>query len=339
MTKKFKIVGLLVVASITFATLSILDVPFKKPKKVIQEPVSIEVGSIPIPEFAPLYVGDQLGYYQSDQMDAQIHKKYQNGIEVLQALEDGIIDLGAIGISPFVRSVFDKKEYVLIVSFAYSFNHIAFLADKSQGITQVRHLEGKYIGVVKGTVSQYFAETLLAFHKLWPDNYNLMAFDVNKIAEQLINGTVDAISCLQPCISIVEKEMKGNVIRFPNSNVYRSEGLIVTTRNYLEQNKKTIKEFLLALERSIQKIQNDDRQALVTLAKTLNYDLQMLERDWDPRIFKLSLEQQLIKTFEMEAAWMIRHGHVKSKTVPNFLKHINVELLDSIKPEAVKIIQ
>jgi NitT/TauT family transport system substrate-binding protein len=58
---------------------------------------------------------------------------------------------------------------------------------------------------------------------------------------------------------------------------------------------------------------------------------------WFSHQFSLSLDQSLVSTIEDEARWIINNNLTNQTVVPDFLKYMYVNGLNSVKPDSVNI--
>jgi len=56
---------------------------------------------------------------------------------------------------------------------------------------------------------------------------------------------------------------------------------------------------------------------------------------WDAFNYRVRFDQTLLIALEDETRWAMRNGHTDRTTMPDFRKHIHLDTLRAVKPEAV----
>jgi hypothetical protein len=91
------------------------------------------------------------------------------------------------------------------------------------------------------------------------------------------------------------------------------------------------------VDRAAALIRNDPERAKAVLRQRLAADDEFVRWVWPQLVFRLSLDQSLLKTLESEARWALREGHVTGRAAPNFLPFLHRTPLMQVRPSAVGI--
>ena len=83
---------------------------------------------------------------------------------------------------------------------------------------------------------------------------------------------------------------------------------------------------------------NHQDEAMVIVAKTLNYTSTYMASVWSNYQFLVSLDQSQIAAMQAESQWLIQNNLTNPTAVPNFLNYMYVNGLESVNPNAVNII-
>jgi NitT/TauT family transport system substrate-binding protein len=68
-------------------------------------------------------------------------------------------------------------------------------------------------------------------------------------------------------------------------------------------------------------------------------DMTSLTDIWNDFQFNISLNQSLLINLEDQARWAIKAGLTDCRVLPNFFEAINIEGLNAVKPDAVRVIR
>jgi NitT/TauT family transport system substrate-binding protein len=154
----------------------------------------------------------------------------------------------------------------------------------------------------------------------------------------LANGTVDAAVVFQPYIDEIESLVGNQTVMWPIQAGQLAYVDAICTQNWAAAHPELITRFLKALIQAEDFTFHHQDEAKATVAKTLNYTDTYLTTIWSDYQFSISIEQSQILAMENEARWLIRNNLTTATSVPDFLKYIYVEGLESIRPESVNII-
>jgi NitT/TauT family transport system substrate-binding protein len=119
--------------------------------------------------------------------------------------------------------------------------------------------------------------------------------------------------------------------------VYRIAINLAANSLFLKNNKEALYRVLSAIKETIDYMHANEKQSKKTLSSMLNLSRKQVEKSWMECNYKLSLDNLLLITLELEAKWAIRYKYVKEKSIPNYLKVVNTEILSRVSPESVSI--
>ena len=228
----------------------------------VAQPVTLKIAVLPILDALPMYVADQKGYFQSEDIQVEF-------IPVASAAErDQIMASGQADgmINDLVSTLFYNKDsiQIQIVAFARTatseFPQYRILAAANSGITKVEDLKGVEIGISEGSVIAYTTDRLLQAEGFQPDEIKTVA--VPKIPDRmslLASGELKAANLPDP-LSLLAIQSGAVPILDDTRHPEYGNSVISFRSEVIAQNPQAIRDFLSALEEAISEINKDPTQ-------------------------------------------------------------------------------
>ena len=298
------------------------------------QPLSLLVSTTPLS--LPVYVAQARGFFELEGLDVRI-TDCTGGFRCLQLLLDRQGDVATVGDMPLALRAFQSKDFAVLASMSHSSDDLKLVADSARGISAVAQLRGKRIGVVRGSASHYFLETLLFNAGIDPRGVTLVALTPEGAADAARNGTVDAVAIWEPYAHTVREAWGPRAQVLPAATVYRQTFNLVAHRSLVGARDEALRRLLRAIERAQRYIQDEPAAARALLAARLKLDARVAEAASEGMAFKLGLDQSLVSTLESQARWARREGHVDMRQLPNYLELIHRAPLLAVNPAAVGI--
>jgi len=311
-----------------------------------EEPKSLEtvsVSDIFQLRSAPFFIADELGYYKDEGLNVNIVKKNKGGLAI-DALESGELNFGYASPISLIPRMITNNNIVILAEIHYSDDNASVIGRKDSGINKVEDLKGKKVGVQIGADSTYFLGYLLELHGLTIKDVQLVNVTPDQYLPFMQNGTVDAVSLWRPYSTEVKNTMKDKISVFSSDDTYYSMLVLLTRRDWAEQNPEIVEKFMRATKKAIDYINNNrDKAFKISSYRSLRanpaWTREDLENSWKASIFMMQLEPSLINRLAETYNWMTKYGFLKFQKEPNFLTHIYMKPLRDISPNSVLFIE
>jgi NitT/TauT family transport system substrate-binding protein len=237
-----------------------------------------------------------------------------------------------------LQSVIDGKPITTLAVLQTSNRNEAIIARKDRGITKPSDLRGKKIGLTLGTTGHFFTDSFLQLHNIDEKQVKIIDLNPDEMAAALDTGKVDAVSTWNPNLIQLKKKLGSKGIMFFGESLYTENFCIVTGQEYAKKNPESIKKVLRALIKAETFVQQHPDEARRCVAEFIKLDKALIDESWDIFTFRVALDQALIVDFEDQTRWAIKQRLTKRRNMPNYLDFIYIDGLESVKPEAVRII-
>ena len=237
--------------------------------------------------------------------------------------------------------VFDHagEKMSIIATIQTSSRNVAIIARKDKGILTPRDLKGRRIAVTSGTLLDFFVDAFLVTQGIAKKSITRVNMTPEEMAEAMERGEVDAIAAWSYVLIQAQKRLGDKGITFTDEDVYTQTFNIVTTQDYIRTHPENVNKVLRALVKAEKFADQKPAEAQTAVADFCNMDKAVIAGMWPLENFSVTLDQSLLFALEDEARWAIKGGLTDKTKVPNFLNFIYSEGLESVKPDAVRILR
>ena len=167
----------------------------------------------------------------------------------------------------------------------------------------------------------------------------LVSEDVEEILQLATSGAVDAAVVRPPLTAAAAAALGTNAVIFAAPGYYDKYYLLVTRRDFLEQQPATLVAILRGLVAVAQFAKRDPAAAQAVIARRLGVAPAMVQAEWPWTDFRVTLPQAVVLVLENEARWAVRTGGMNVGLAPDYLALIDRSILEQVQPEGVTIIR
>jgi NitT/TauT family transport system substrate-binding protein len=282
-----------------------------------------------------VYIAQEKGFFTSYGLNVTF-KSYPSTNNSLDALLDGTLDFGVFSEFTLSDTVNYHKPIRIISTIAESDSYY-IVARKDKGIKNIEDLQGKKIGIMKVSLSDYFLDRFFVMNNLSTSNTTLVPLDSDNDIDALVNGDIDAIMTGRS-IYKVKKKVGENAISWPANLGQHTMFSLVCHENTIKEHPEIVEKLLRALiDAETYERDNIDESRNIT-SKYTGLPIQYINNTWANHYFSVSLSQALISLMEDESRWRIEKKLSNETQIPDFSQIIAPEILTKLKPSAVTLI-
>jgi sulfonate transport system substrate-binding protein len=233
-----------------------------------QQPLEIRIGAAQASDHAPIFAAVERGIFARHGLTARV-VMYPTGVEMINGLLAGAQEVNVMGSIPFLAGVANGQPLVLIghlhgdpLRDNYADNN-SIVARPGSGITDVRGLRGKRIGLPRGTGAEGYLLGILSQNGMSPNDVTLVNIGPPNLVTGLRQSDVDAIAMFEPVASVAELRVPGAVrILAGGCTSCYDPGTVLTSRPVIAQKAEQLRRFWLAFAEAEQWVrQNLDAAA------------------------------------------------------------------------------
>src|SRR5579883_1762935 len=229
------------------------------------EQMKIFIGSNP--SFGSIMIADEKGFFEGEGLPVQV-TKFASGSTAIDAFRAGRGDLVCAGDLPSLR-LWEKGGVALCPEANYGELNV-LVAKKT--ITKPADLEGKKLGTIIGSTSEYLARRYLASGGVDYKRVQIINLTPAGMVTGLVRGDIDAFTCFQPFGWRAIKADPDARIVTATAPFFREWLLVNTTPEYAKAHNREIIAFLKALNKSANWIPEHLDEATQIIAKSLGMD-------------------------------------------------------------------
>jgi sulfonate transport system substrate-binding protein len=301
-------------------------------------PEKVTIACSATPDAALAQVAQTQGYYLQEGLDAT-PQKHPYGKVALDAMLEGKADFATVAETPVMFAVMNGEKVSIIATIQTSVRNNAIIARKDKGILTPRDLKGRRIAVTSGTSLDFFMDVFLVAQGISRKDMTVVHMMPEKMAEALERGDVDAIAAWSYALIQAQQKLGDKGISFYDEDVYTQTFNIVSTPDYIRTHPENIKKVLRALVKAEKFADQKPAEAQAVVANFSNIDMTVIREMWFVENFSVTLDQSLLLALEDESQWAIKGGLTDKTKIPNYLNYIYPDGLESVKPQAVRMLR
>lgn len=216
-----------------FLLAAIVPACSKRQESPTSHAMTLKVGYLPIAECLPLYVAEELGYFESRGLDVELIS-FQGGAYVLKELTNDGIDVGFSNVVSLVLHAAEGAPFYSVYGATYETprnqNHaLAVRGDLPEG-PLADMLRGRTIAVnTHRNIESLMLERFMRQQGLTTDDYSMEAHAFPQMLPLLEANRVDAACLVEPFISMARAAPAPNARVIANQYLSTSDRTLVAT--------------------------------------------------------------------------------------------------------------
>ncbi|MBB4931222.1 NitT/TauT family transport system substrate-binding protein [Lipingzhangella halophila] len=248
------------------------------------ERVTINIGTLPIANAAPMYMGMEEGFFEEEGLEVE-PTVLQGGNEIVTGLVSGDYDFGFVGyISAGVAVSQGLPVCVVTANDATGTSEEddwqVLVADSDAGIDGPEDLDGATIGVnALGGNAEVLIKAALDQEGLDPNSVELIEVPFPEVPGALSEGRIDAGYTSEPFITTVLDE-GGEVAWAPQAALAPEypNGNYTTGEQYMQENADVVERFTRAMDRSVEYARDNEDAVRASIPEFTEIPEEMAER-------------------------------------------------------------
>lgn len=316
-----------------------------------QDLVKLRVGMVSAVDMLAIPVALERGFYEKQGLDVTIARPYPTGVDALNALQAGEVDIVQVGV-PMIGAVLRGMDLVALGNFSGSPTKtgsdatMALIARDGSGIGKgdLASLKGKKIAASFGTINHLYILAILEKAGLKPDDVTLVNTPPPDMTVALLAKGIDAFVGWDPWPIIAQKDVPGAYEVLRGGNLIAYLGFAVTLRSWVDKNEATTEKFLAATSEADQWMRKNPKQAAgiatrwipglkLDVAETaMQFNIQQLDRRLSANNYRAlwSAQDRLHRLGIIKSVFDV-NKHIEPKPILNVMKK-NPELFADLPP-------
>ncbi len=322
--------------AITFMFIAALAACQKSQPENAQPPQKITVAYTWQPQSTLVHVAVAKGYFAEEGLEVQ-SLMHTYGKAALQSAIDNKADFATVAETPVMFSVLKGEKIFVLANIEASNRNNAVVARKDAGINKVGDLQGKRIGYIPGTTSDFFLDSLLTANGYTRKDIQPVSLKPEEMQNGIMTKKVDAVCIWNYPLTQIYRQLGTNGILFFDQAIYTETFNIAARQDYVQKNPETVKRFLRALIKAENFVAKNPDEAQNIMATATKIDSSLIRDVWNAFNYHVVLDQRLLITLEDEARWAMKNKLTEQTVMPDYLSYIHRDSLLAVKPEAIKM--
>lgn len=329
----------IIVVLMTSGLWGFLTLDRDEPPPVPMAPLEVVLGAELSLLTAPVWVAEHEGYFQQSGVNLEL-REFESGKASLSAMLAGEgLDISTAAQTPVMFNSFERDDFAIISAMVTSYTDMKIIARRDKGITSPSDIEGRKIGLTRGSTGEYFLSLALFNFGLATSSVEIVDINPLEIPRAIEDGRVDAISIWEPHALTAINSLGDNAMVLDTQNLYREDFYFIASREFLNASPDAARRFLEAIGKAQKFIADNPEEAKGIVSQRLELNAAQINALWDEFDFQLGIDQTTILSLESEARWAIKNALTESKLIPNYLDYIHEGPLEQLEPEAVRFIR
>lgn len=298
---------------------------------------SVSIGFAPSLTSSLEIIAQHEGFFAAEGVDAEMVTVSTGRLAMDQMLA-GKLAMVSSATFPFVTNSFLRDDIRIVATTAICGNDNQIVARKSAGIASVRDLRGKRVGVAKGSTTQYVLDLLLVEQGLGTGDISQVDAAAEELLGLLAEGKLDAVCTLGIWVEKAREQLGDDAVVFTDETLMRITTVLSANKTWIDQHPDLLAKVLKAYLRAEEFVRENPDASFDIVTEYLGHSRDSARKLWQPRMFKVTLDQSLLVDLEGLARWQIAKGLTKAGAIPNYLNRIHFATLEKLAPDRVKIV-
>ena len=233
---------------------------------------TVIIGYLPSDHHSALFVANAKDMYEKEGIRVQL-VPFSAGPEIIQALNNGEIDVGYCGISPTISAI-DNGTPIKIIA-AVNQDGSAIVVNKNSNITNISDLKNKTIAIPqKGSVQDVLLKYTLINNNISLNDVNIVQSDVPYMPKSLLFNKFDAYVAWEPYPSASQIDDNQTILAY-SEDLWDNQPccVIVTTDNYAKNHPNKIEKILKVHIEATNYINSHKDETAVIVSNKLGTDV------------------------------------------------------------------
>lgn len=294
-------------------------------KATSKEPITIAVSNTPLS--APFFIAEKMGFFADNNLNVEL-VRLDGGVKCFNALINQQVDFATASETVVMFNSFERTDFSVIASFVESDNDVKLLSLTPDKYRQLNHIANVRIGIVKGSASEFFLDSLLIMYNKAHLPIERIYLPQDQLIPALLNNKVDIISAWEPLGYMLSEHISQKPEIINSRGLYHlSFNLIGLKNTSVNKNRKLA--LLKAINDATVYIHTHPKQAQMILSQALNITPSQLQYSWDDYTFRLSLSNALFSNIQTQSQWAIDTQLVPKENQVDFRQVFDRQLLET----------
>ena len=271
-------------------------------------------------------IAREKGFFKDEGLNIKV-SRFTSGKLALDAVLGGGADIATVAETPIMFAALGGQDFRIFSTIFLSGNACKVVARRDHDILQPADLRGKKIATFVGTNAEFFTKKFLAHYKISKSDLTIVNLTPTDMVVALSHGDIDAYIVWEPFIYEGKSLLGDKAVVFEVPGLYTTTFNVVSKPKFLDNNKKEVRAFIRALQKSSTFATEYPAEAIAIVANYTNISVSTLQQVWKDYHFPVGLDDKLISYLSDQSEWAIETGRAKAPA-PDFGKFLAPDFLN-----------
>jgi ABC-type nitrate/sulfonate/bicarbonate transport system substrate-binding protein len=304
---------------------------------------AVTIGTAKDPNVAAqIAIAREKGYFKQVGLDAKV-SEFPSGGDLMAAFVGGSVQMGSAGTTPVI-TLRSRPYPVVIVARVSDISGVQQLIVQSD-VNKPEDLYGKKIGVMKGTDSEAFFNSVVKNYGLDVSKTTLVNLNPTEMIQALVQKNVSAVAVWEPHATRARELSHGKTLvsgtksfiggKTESKRIFGGHAVLFTSEDFMSKNGDTVKKVLTALGKANDFIKEHHAEAIGILAKAFQLTSKQMTEIAEKNQYTLTLDEQMITDLKASSDFLVSAGKL-SKPV-DVAASVDPAALRALSPRLVKL--
>ncbi|MBI4788769.1 MAG: NrtA/SsuA/CpmA family ABC transporter substrate-binding protein [Chloroflexi bacterium] len=202
-------------------------------------PEAITIGTTPTMSASLIFIAEEQGWFTQNGLRVTV-KTFETTLPAIAEMKKGGVDVATTTEYTIVTEVLKKESIVLIAGIDRQ-QTTYLVARKDRGIEKVSDLKGKKVGVVRGTIQEFYLGRFLDLGGIRLQDLVLIDLKLPEQVDALVNGSVDAVQIPNVSINQVEERLGNRATVWPSKPDQVAHIVMASTADWTARHPEAIR--------------------------------------------------------------------------------------------------
>ncbi|MGQ9683366.1 MAG: ABC transporter substrate-binding protein [Anaerolineae bacterium] len=279
-------------------------------------------------DHVPFFLADDLGYYQSAELQAEV-RVFPSNTELVEAARRGEVQLGAVPAPSAVAAIAHGAPLVIVAMTGRGSDALLVRADS--GITDLAGLRGRRVGTIRGSILDLLLRQSLQAAGMDADRDLQIEYfsQLGDMLTALRSGQIDAASHTEPFLTQAEQEGWGRILFYYTHDWPDHPCCVVfARRDMVERQPDLVERVLRVHAQAVDLAAADPLAAARAIAKRMKgFDLRVIQASLAPD--KMRIDDHL-EAAEIERLAEAMYAQGLIERLPGRDEMVNLRFLERL---------
>lgn len=279
---------------------------------------AVSIGTAKDPNVAAqIVIARDKNFFKEAGLNVTVHD-FPSGGDLMAAFVGGSVQMGSAGLTPVI-TLRSRPYPVVIVARVSDISGVQQLIVR-EDVQKPEDLYGKKIGIMRGTDSEAFFNSVVESYGLRANEFQLINLNPTEMIQAFVQKDVNAIAVWEPHATRAREAGQGKTLisgtrsfipgKEGPKRIFGGQAVLFASEDFVAKQPDTVKRVLSALFKANAFISNNRSEAIEILAKAFQLTPKQMSEIADRNAYTLALDSQMVTDIEKFSGFLVSVGKI-----------------------------